>query len=65
MTNLATLYLRKKIESVQCDAVLAITGGIKSFSWGKLWQELGLAYLYKRTWARPFCLPCKAFLQNY
>ena len=42
----------KKIKSVQYDAALAITGAIKGSSREKLYQELGLEYLYRRRWAR-------------
>ena len=51
----------KKIESVQYNAVLAITGSIKGSSREKLYQELGLEYLYQRRWARRLCLLCKGF----
>ena len=37
----------KKIESVQYNAALAITGAIKGSSREKLYQELGLEYLYR------------------
>ena len=46
----------KKIESVQYNAALAITGTIKGSSLEKLYQELGLEYLYQRRWARRLCL---------
>ena len=46
----------KKIESVQYNAALAITGAIKGSSREKLYQELGLEYLYRRRWARRLCL---------
>ena len=51
----------KKIESVQYNAVLAITGAIKGSSCEKLYQELGMEYIYQRRWARKFCLLCKVF----
>ena len=51
----------KKIESVQYNAALAITGAIKGSSREKLYQELGLEYLYRRRWARRFCLLYKVF----
>ena len=50
----------KKIESVQYVA-LAVTGTIKGSSREKLYQELGLEYLYRRRWARRFCLLYKVF----
>ena len=51
----------KKIESVQYSAALAITGAIKGSSREKLFQELGLEYLYRRRWARRLCLPYNVF----
>ena len=50
----------KKIESVQYVA-LAVTGTIKGSSREKLYQELGLEYLYRRRWARRLCLLYKIF----
>ena len=41
-----------KIESVQCNAVLAITGTIRGTSKEKLYQELGLESLRNRKWLR-------------
>ena len=38
----------KKIESVQYDAELAITATIKGSSHEKLYQKLGLEYLFRR-----------------
>ena len=40
----------KKIESVQYNVALAVTGTIKGSSREKLYQELGLQYLYRRRW---------------
>ena len=37
----------QKIESVQCNAALAITGAIRRRSKGKLYQELGLEAFVK------------------
>ena len=51
----------KKIESVQYNAALAITGAIKGSSREKLYQELGLEYLYQRRWARKLYLLYKVF----
>ena len=58
MTNAS---FSKKIESAQYNAVLAITGAIKRSSREKLYQELGLEYLYQRRWARRLCLLYKVF----
>ena len=41
-----------KIESVQYNASLAITGAIRGTSQGKLYQELGLESLRSRRWLR-------------
>ena len=51
----------KRIESVQCNAAIAITGAIIGSSREKLYQELGLEYLYRRRWARRLCLPYNVF----
>ena len=51
----------KKIESVQYNATLAITRAIKGSSREKLYQELGLEYLYRRRWTRRLCLLYKVF----
>ena len=45
-----------KLETVQYNAALAITGAIKGTSREKLYQELGLEYLHQRRWMRRFCL---------
>ena len=52
-----------KIESVQYNVALAITGAIKGSSREKLYQELGLEYLYRRRWARRLCLLYIKFYQ--
>ena len=44
-----------KIESVQYNAALAITGAIRGTSREKLYQELGLEYLSDRRWCRRLC----------
>ena len=44
--------LSDKIESVQYNAVLAITGAIRGTSKEKLYQELGLESLRNRRWLR-------------
>ena len=41
-----------KLETVQYNAALAITGAIKGTSREKLYQELGLEYLQQRRWMR-------------
>ena len=44
--------LSDKIESVQYNAALAITGAIRETSKAKLYQELGLESLKYRRWLR-------------
>ena len=44
-----------KLETVQYNAALAITGEIKGTSREKLYQELGLEYLQQRRWMRRLC----------
>ena len=45
-----------KLETVQYNTALAITGAIKGISRKKLYQELGLKYLQQRRWMRRLCL---------
>ena len=40
----------EKIESVQYEAILAITGAIQATSRDKIYQELGLESLKSRRW---------------
>ena len=47
--------LYDKIESVQYNAALAITGAIMGTSREKLHQELGLQSLRNRKWLRRLC----------
>ena len=47
---------RQKIETVQYNAALAITGAIKGTSQIKLYNELGLESLEFRRWFRKLCL---------
>ena len=61
MNNLPTHHFPKKIESVQYNVILAITGTIKGSSREKLYQGLGLEYLYQRRWTRRLCLLYKVF----
>ena len=51
--NLFTLA--NKVESVQYNAALAITGAIRGSSKGKLYQELGFESLKDRGWLRRLC----------
>ena len=45
-----------KLETVQYNAALAITGAIKGTSREKLYQQLGLEYFQQRRWMRRLCL---------
>ena len=45
-----------KIESLQCNAALAITGIISGSLKKKLYQEQGFEYLTSRKWLRKLCL---------
>ena len=51
--------LSDKIESVQYNAALAITGAIRGTSKEKLYQELGLESLKDRRWLRRMSYFCK------
>ena len=51
----------QKLESIQYNAVLAITGAIRGTSRAKLYQELGLESLQKRRWYRKLCYFLKIF----
>ena len=44
--------LKKRLESVQYSAALAVAGAWKGTSYGKLLDELGWEYLYHRRWFR-------------
>ena len=46
----------KKLESVQYNAALAITGAIRGTSRDRIYQELGLESLSDRRWYRRLCL---------
>ena len=41
-----------KLESLQCNATLAITGAIRRSSTEKMYEELGLESLKSRRWYR-------------
>ena len=45
----------QKLESIQYNAALAITGPIRGTSRAKLYQELGLESLQERRWYRKLC----------
>ena len=50
-----------KIESIQYNAALAITGAIRGTSKDKLYKELGLEYLSSRRWLKRLTLFHKIF----
>ena len=56
---------QNKLESVQYDAALAITGAIRGPSREKLYQELGLESLKSRRWYRKMCLLFKLKKNKY
>ena len=45
----------QKMESIQYNAALTITGAIRGSSREKLYQELGLESLQQRRWYRKLC----------
>ena len=57
-------FLINKIESVQCNAALAITGAIRGTSKAKLYQELGFESLKDRRWLRRLCYLYKIVSTN-
>ena len=48
-------FFHQKLESIEYNSVLAITGAIRSTSSEKLYQELGLESLQQRRWYRKLC----------
>ena len=51
----------QKVETIQYNAALAITGAIRGTSREKLYQELGLESLEQRRWFRKLCLFFKIY----
>ena len=49
------LSFHQKLESIQCNAGLALTGAIRGSSREKLYQELGLESFQLRRWYRKLC----------
>ena len=56
-----TASFHQKIESVQYNSALAITGAIRGTSKEKIYHELGLESLEKRRWYRKLCCFYKIF----
>ena len=48
-------YFQKKLESIQYNATLAITGATRGTSREKIYSELGLESLQDRRWYRKLC----------
>ena len=55
------MSLHQKLESIQCNACLAITGAIQGTSKEKLYQEIGLESLQLRRWYRKLGMFYKIF----
>ena len=49
-------FFHEKLESVQYNACLALTGAIRGSSKEKIYQELGFESLRVRRWYRKLCL---------
>ena len=49
------MSFQQKLETIQYNAALAITGAIRGSSREKLYQELGLETLQQRRWYRKLC----------
>ena len=49
------MSFQRKMESIQYNAALVITGAIRGSSREKLYQELGLETLQQRRWYRKLC----------
>ena len=55
----------QKLDSIQYNAALAITGAIRGTSKEKLYDELGLETLEKRRWYRKLCCFLKIFRYKF
>ena len=51
----------QKLESLQYNTCLSITGAIRSWSREKIYQELGFESLQQSRWYRKLCNFCKVF----
>ena len=60
-----TASFHQKIESVQYNSTLAITGAIRGASKEKLYQEVGLETLEKTRWYRKLCRFFKIFRNQF
>ena len=57
----AYVSFHQKLESIQYNSALAITGAIRGTSTEKLYNELGLETLEKRRWYRKLCCFYKVY----
>ena len=57
----AYISFHQKLESIQYNSALAITGAIRGTSTEKLYNELGLETLEKRRWYRKLCCFYKVY----
>ena len=55
---------QQKVESIQYNAAVAITGTMRGTSKEKLFEELGLESLQHRRWYRKLCCFCKIWKTN-
>ena len=55
----------QKLESIQYNSALAITGAIRGTSTEKLYNELGLENLEKRRWYRKLCCFYKVYKSHF
>ena len=49
------IYFQNKIESIQYNATLTVTGTIRASTREKLYQEIGLETLQQKRWYRKLC----------
>ena len=56
---------QQKVESIQYNAAVAITGAIRRTSKEKLFEELGLQSLQHRRWYRNLCCFYKILKEHY
>ena len=59
------LSFHKKLDSIQCNAALAVTGAVWGSSTEKHYQELGFESLKNRWWFRKLCQFYKVFKSNW
>ena len=57
-------HFQKKLESIQYNAALAITGAIRGTSREKIYSELGLESLQDRRWYKKLCVFYKILIRH-